>query len=148
MRCPAEGCDQMIGGNAELLNASNRLKLPTYLLAYPIHRPVRMFPAEVPQEVTDQARSVAINCLQFVRFQLKVQRGAGEALWSHPGRRPCCRPPCSPPQRGCSGDISDVLLDFGKLIQAGAEHSAQRATAESSLLLLADLPLPGSFHSS
>ena len=104
-----------------------------------------MFPAEVPQEVTDQARSVAINCLQFVRFQLKVQRGAGEALWSHPGRRPCCRPPCSPAQRGCSGDISDVLLDFGKLIQAGAEHSTQRATAESSSLLLADLPLPGSF---
>ena len=68
MRCPAEGCDQMIGGNAELLNASNRLKLPTYLLAYPIHRPVRMFPAEVPQEVTDQARSVAINCLHLRDF--------------------------------------------------------------------------------
>merc|ERR1719500_433047 len=40
--CPAEGCNQMIGGAAELLNASNR--------------PVRMFPAEVPQEVTDQTR--------------------------------------------------------------------------------------------
>ena len=36
---------------------------------------------------------------------------------------------------------------FGKLIQAGAELSAQRATAESSLLLLADLPFPGSFSS-
>ena len=34
----------------------------------------------------------------------QVQRGAGEALWSHPGRRPCCRPPCSPAQRGCPGD--------------------------------------------
>ena len=55
----------MIGGAAELLNASNRLKLPTYLQLYPIHRPVRMFPAEVPQEVTDQARSVAISCLQL-----------------------------------------------------------------------------------
>ena len=34
---------------------------------------------------------------------------------------------------------------FGNLRKAGAELSAQRATAESSLLLLADLPLPGSF---
>ena len=58
----------MIGGTAELLNASNRLKLPTYLLVYPIHRPVRMFPAEVPQEVTDQARSVSINCLHLRDF--------------------------------------------------------------------------------
>ena len=58
----------MIGGAAELLNASNRLKLPTYLQLYPIHRPVRMFPAEVPQEVTDQARSVAINCLHLRDF--------------------------------------------------------------------------------
>jgi len=40
--CPAEGCHQMIGGTAELLNASNR--------------PVRMFPAEVAEEVTNQAR--------------------------------------------------------------------------------------------
>ena len=60
----------MIGGAAELLNASNRLKLPmpTYLQLYPIHRPVRMFPAEVPQEVTDQARSVAINCTHLEDF--------------------------------------------------------------------------------
>ena len=58
----------MIGGTAELLNATNRLKLPTYLLVYPINRPVRMFPAEVPQEVTDQARSVAINCLHLADF--------------------------------------------------------------------------------
>ena len=58
----------MIGGTRERLNASNRLKLPTYLQLYPIHRPVRMFPAEVPQEVTDQARSVSINCLHLRDF--------------------------------------------------------------------------------
>ena len=34
---------------------------------------------------------------------------------------------------------------FGILIKAGAELSAQQGNAESSQLLLADLPLPGSF---
>ena len=61
-------CNQMIGGTAELLNASNRLKLPTYLQVYPILRPVRMFPAEVPQEVTGQARYVSISCLHLRDF--------------------------------------------------------------------------------
>lgn len=78
----------------------------------------------------------------------QVQRGAGEALWSHPGRRPCCRPPCSPAQRGCPGDITDVVNGgavhiFGNLIRAGAELSAQRGTAKGSQRLLADLPFPG-----
>ena len=110
-RCPVEGCNCMIGGNAERLNTSNRLKLPTFQdLSHP------QASEDVPSRgASGGDRPGQVRCHQLSavgRFQLKVQRGAGEALWSHPGRRPCCRPPCSPAQRGCPGDISDVLLVF------------------------------------
>ena len=68
-----------------------------------------MFPAEVPQEVADQARSfnlISLTSSDCVKFQLKVQRDACEALWSHRGTRPCCRPPRPPVQLCCPGGRS------------------------------------------
>ena len=135
----------MIGGTDELLNATNRLKLPAYLLVYPINRPVRMFPAEVPQEVTDQARSVAINCLHLADFNCRFNVGLARHFGlTQEGVLAVVLLALQPSEVVQVTSVMSYWI-FGNLTAAGAELSAQRGPAEGSLLLLADLPFPGSF---